>query len=119
MRLTSAIFAASLAVSALAAPAPGLGIANFQTTYCGNGGQTVCCNKLEQVTSLDTGVGKILGLLNVSLSQVTGLVGLQCTSINALGLGGAVSCTQQTACCSNNSYNGVVAIGCVPINISI
>ncbi|PFH49489.1 hypothetical protein AMATHDRAFT_147546 [Amanita thiersii Skay4041] len=29
------------------------------------------------------------------------------------------SCNAQTVCCENNSFNGVVALGCTPINVSL
>ncbi|KAL1720117.1 hypothetical protein EV715DRAFT_250828 [Schizophyllum commune] len=46
------------------------------------------------------------------------LVGVQCSPLSVIGVGGN-SCSSQVACCSNNTYNGLINIGCVPINISL
>ncbi|PBK98610.1 hypothetical protein ARMGADRAFT_584951 [Armillaria gallica] len=60
----------------------------------------------------------LLGLLGVVLSDVTALVGITCTPITIVGVG-STACSQQTVCCQNNTFNGLIAIGCVPINISL
>ncbi|KAK0187131.1 fungal hydrophobin [Armillaria mellea] len=73
-----------------------------------------CCNSLQSGSS--SVVGKLLGLLGVVLSDVTALVGITCTPITILGIGTA-SCEDQTVCCQNNTFNGIIAIGCVPISI--
>ncbi|ESK81797.1 hydrophobin [Moniliophthora roreri MCA 2997] len=45
-------------------------------------------------------------------------IGVQCNPISVIGVGGN-SCTQQPVCCDNNNFNGVVAIGCTPINVNL
>ncbi|KAK0218799.1 hydrophobin 2 [Armillaria fumosa] len=79
-------------------------------------GNMQCCNSLQSGNS--GVVGTLLGLLGVVLSDVTALVGITCTPITIVGLGGT-SCSQQTVCCQNNTFNGIIAIGCVPITISL
>ncbi|KAG2032424.1 hypothetical protein BDR03DRAFT_970119 [Suillus americanus] len=50
-------------------------------------------------------------------ADVLGEVGLGCTPISVIGTGDGASCLQQPVCCSNESYNGLVNIGCTPINL--
>ncbi|KAF9236115.1 hypothetical protein BU15DRAFT_50552, partial [Melanogaster broomeanus] len=67
----------------------------------------------------------------IVLPSVNCLVGLGCTSI----IGWAASCTQQIVCCTGNTYlsygasfferpglkfglyNGLINVGCTPINV--
>ncbi|EAU80639.1 hypothetical protein CC1G_10206 [Coprinopsis cinerea okayama7 len=111
-RLTSALLAFTL-VSAVVAGGP----KSVEYEQC-NGGEIQCCNSVQQSNSLDSSLTKLLGLLKVDIKQITGQVGVGCTAVNVLGVGGGSSCTQQKVCCSNNSFNGVVALGCSPINVS-
>ncbi|KAJ8497099.1 hypothetical protein ONZ45_g12192 [Pleurotus djamor] len=73
-------------------------------------GDIQCCNSVQ--SSKSDAVGLILGLLGVVLGAVEVLVGLNCSV-----LGG--SCNAQTVCCENNSFGGLIAIGCSPVNISL
>lgn len=44
-----------------------------------------------------------MGLLNIPVQDATTQVGLTCSPISVVGLGGS-SCGAQTVCCENNSY---------------
>ncbi|KAF9007185.1 hydrophobin-315 [Cyathus striatus] len=77
-------------------------------------GSLQCCNSVQSASN--SAVSKLLGLLGIDVSSVTALVGVTCSPISVVGVGGN-SCTAQPACCTNNSFNGVVALGCTPINI--
>ncbi|KAK0200386.1 fungal hydrophobin [Desarmillaria ectypa] len=77
-------------------------------------GNLQCCNSVQSGNS--NAVSVLLGLLGVVLSDVTALVGITCTPITIVGVGGT-GCNQQSVCCQNNTFNGIIAIGCVPINI--
>ncbi|KAI3605913.1 hydrophobin [Moniliophthora roreri] len=76
----------------------------------------ICCNSVQAANS-PTAAG-LLGLLGVAIQSVTGQVGITCNPISVLGLG-SNSCSAQTVCCENNSFRGVVALGCTPININL
>ncbi|KAF8806920.1 hydrophobin-263 [Phlegmacium glaucopus] len=78
-------------------------------------GSLQCCNSTAYAT--DPAVSTLLGLLGINVGSVTGLVGVTCSPIT-IGISGT-SCNQQTVYCSNNSFNGVVAIGCTAININL
>ncbi|KAF9005207.1 fungal hydrophobin-domain-containing protein [Cyathus striatus] len=101
------LFVSALAVAAIAAPAP--------TSQC-NTGSLQCCNSVQN--SSDAGIAGLLGLLGVALQGLTGQVGVTCSPIDVIGLGGN-SCTAQPVCCTNNNFNGVVALGCSPINVGL
>ncbi|KAF9522624.1 hydrophobin-315 [Crepidotus variabilis] len=79
-----------------------------------NTGPVQCCDSTG--TAKDPSISKLLGLLNINVSDVDALVGVTCTPITVIGAGGS-SCAAQPVCCSNNSFKGVVAIGCTPVSL--
>ncbi|KDR81077.1 hypothetical protein GALMADRAFT_1121962 [Galerina marginata CBS 339.88] len=81
-----------------------------------NTGDLQCCNSVQSASS--SSVASLLGLLGVVVGSVTGLVGVTCSPITAIGVAGN-SCSAQPVCCTNNSFNGLVAIGCTPVNINL
>ncbi|KAF9484813.1 fungal hydrophobin [Pholiota conissans] len=80
-----------------------------------NTGSVQCCNSVQDARS--AAASKILGQLNIPVQSVTGQVGITCTPVTAIGVG-SNGCSQQTVCCSKNNYNGVVALGCTPVNVN-
>ncbi|PPQ87946.1 hypothetical protein CVT25_001131 [Psilocybe cyanescens] len=81
-----------------------------------NTGDLQCCNSAQAANS--AAASAALGLLGIVVQDVTALVGLTCNPISVIGVGGN-SCTAQPVCCTNNSFNGVVALGCTPVNINL
>ncbi|KAF8958716.1 hydrophobin, partial [Flammula alnicola] len=82
-----------------------------------NTGPVQCCNQLmdsksEQATLLAS-------LIGLDLGAITGQVGAQCSPITAIGVGSGASCSSQPVCCSNNSFNGLIAVGCSPVNLGL
>ncbi|CAA7267820.1 unnamed protein product [Cyclocybe aegerita] len=81
-----------------------------------NTGAIQCCNDIQRAnTKIVTG---LLGLLGVVINEVTALVGITCSPLSVIGIGGN-SCTAQPVCCEHNTFNGIIAIGCTPININL
>ncbi|KAF8200222.1 hydrophobin-251 [Pholiota molesta] len=101
----------TLALACLAVASPS---SETKSPTC-NSGPVQCCNSVQSVQSAN--VVQALGPLGVATQGLTGLAGLKCSPITAVDLG-SKACTQQTVCCTNNSFNGVVALGCTPININ-
>ncbi|PPQ67021.1 hypothetical protein CVT24_011315 [Panaeolus cyanescens] len=79
-----------------------------------NTGQINCCN--STMSSSLTTLAQLGGLLGLSLPAVEGLIGLSCSPITVLGLGGN-SCSAQPVCCTNNSFGGLISLGCNAINL--
>jgi len=104
------------ALAAVAAAVPGALEARTDTSQC-NTGSMNCCAFTQ--TSTPTTLNYFSGLLGLALPTVTGLLGLGCSPITAIGLGTGATCTQQPVCCTNNNFNGLINLGCSPINLSL
>ncbi|KAI0682237.1 hydrophobin [Earliella scabrosa] len=78
-----------------------------------NTGEMQCCNSVHE--SHETAISTLLGLLGVDLNGITGMVGMQCSGISAVGVGSNNACSAQPVCCQNNNVGGLISIGCVPI----
>ena len=76
----------------------------------------------------------LLSVLGVDLQGVTAQLGLGCSPISAVGLGGGKACASNAVCCQNNNVvsilyrwlviirpltslvqGGLISIGCAPI----
>ncbi|KAJ3575665.1 hypothetical protein NP233_g942 [Leucocoprinus birnbaumii] len=80
-----------------------------------NTGPIQCCN---QVTKASSGPASLIARLLGLVLDGDLLVGLTCSPLSVIGIGGN-SCSSQPVCCQNNSFNGLIAIGCSPININL
>ncbi|KAF9064103.1 fungal hydrophobin-domain-containing protein [Rhodocollybia butyracea] len=111
MQFKLAFVSVALATLALASPAP----RNEPASSCSTG-SVQCCTSTQTTTQAasNPGVLALLGLLGVTLSQVTGLIGLTCSSVNVAGGG---TCTSQAVCCTDNSVGGLISIGCAPVTL--
>ncbi|KAI9573474.1 hydrophobin [Boletus coccyginus] len=74
-----------------------------------------CCNSVQSVDQASSFLSEC-GLLEVA-TEVGALVGLNCSPLSVVGVAGN-SCTQQPVCCTNNDFNGLVNLGCTPINVN-
>ncbi|KAF5342723.1 hypothetical protein D9758_015867 [Tetrapyrgos nigripes] len=79
-----------------------------------NTGNTLCCKR----TSTAGLEGLLLGLLGIIGIHPDTKVGVTCSPLSIIGIGGN-SCTQQPVCCDKNWFNGAIATGCNPININL
>ncbi|KIJ33018.1 hypothetical protein M422DRAFT_265047 [Sphaerobolus stellatus SS14] len=80
-----------------------------------NTGDAQCCN--SDSSASNPSAAALLGLLGIVVQGVDVLVGITCSPIIAIGVGGGANCAQQPVCCTNTSFNGVVNIGCTPISL--
>ncbi|KAF9236787.1 hydrophobin 2 [Melanogaster broomeanus] len=108
----SALATTAFAVLAVAAPN---NVAR-ETSEC-NTGTLQCCNSVQQSNSPT--VAALLTSLGIPVGSVIGDVGVTCTPITIVGTGSGATCTQQPVCCKDNRYNGVVNIGCSPVNLNL
>ncbi|KAK0212032.1 hydrophobin 2 [Armillaria fumosa] len=83
---------------------------------CSATGTAQCCSSTQSPTS--NIVQSLLGLLGIPIGSVTANVGLTCSPITVLGVGGT-QCSNQVVCCDNNNFNGIIALGCTPINVGL
>ncbi|KAF8808389.1 fungal hydrophobin [Phlegmacium glaucopus] len=123
-KVTSALAFATLVAAArpntrssdgsISPPVPGDPLPTIPASAC-NTGELQCCNSAQLPTA--PAVTTILGPLGISASSISGLVGLTCSPISVIG--GSASCSAQPVCCTDNSFNGVVALGCNPVNLSL
>ncbi|KAJ8597673.1 hydrophobin-1 precursor [Rhizopogon salebrosus TDB-379] len=71
-------------------------------------GSIQCCSSFESSGHHD-GLDSLLALLGIHIPSGTPC-GLSCSPFGS-------SCHQESLCCENNNYNGLVNIGCSPINL--
>ncbi|KAF9495959.1 fungal hydrophobin [Pleurotus eryngii] len=109
------MFAQSIFVAAIAAVAAASPLA-ARTDYKCNTGPVQCCNELKSHESSEANI--VASLLKLDFGGVTGDFSLQCSPVGSL-VGGGPKCSGQTVCCENTKFNGLVNIGCTPINIGL
>lgn len=76
-----------------------------------NAGTSYCCNSVQSTN--DPVVSQLAGLLGVVLNGAQGQIGLTCTPISVIGVGGN-SCSAIPVCCTGNSFSGLLVLGCTP-----
>ncbi|KJA15217.1 hypothetical protein HYPSUDRAFT_149463 [Hypholoma sublateritium FD-334 SS-4] len=81
-----------------------------------NTGNLQCCNSVQSASS--GSVSHLLGILGIVVANPNVPVGVTCSSISAIGVSGE-SCNAQPVCCENNKFNGLIAIGCSPVNLNL
>ncbi|KAF8838405.1 hydrophobin [Paxillus ammoniavirescens] len=109
------MFTRVFAVVSVAALAIAGAIPTTPTNQC-NTGSMQCCNNYQSASSLNQLLTSI-GFLDV-LAGVTGNVGTDCTPITVVGTGSGADCTAQPVCCTDNTFNGLINVGCTPINLN-
>ncbi|KIM61505.1 hypothetical protein SCLCIDRAFT_121918 [Scleroderma citrinum Foug A] len=104
-----------LVLSSVAAAAPGPIVARASSS-CGNGSLQCCDNTVE---ATQANANELSGLLGIAASiPIAGpLFGISCSSISVIGVGTGANCAQQTVCCDNTQFNGLVNVGCTNINL--
>ncbi|OAX39835.1 fungal hydrophobin [Rhizopogon vinicolor AM-OR11-026] len=80
-----------------------------------NTGTVSCCQTIYPSNS--SALSKITSALNIPLDPVQGFVGMGCSPLSVIGPGSGAVCTQESVCCSGNTYYGLINIGCTAINI--
>ncbi|KAL1944006.1 hypothetical protein VTO73DRAFT_3824 [Trametes versicolor] len=130
-RLSTALTVASIALLAVATPngkrwdttaapkpttvtvtqtAPGGG-ATQPASSCSTG-PIQCCNSVQSASNPLTSI--LLGLLGVVLQGVDANVGVGCSPISVIGVGGG-NCNANAVCCQNNNVGGLLSVGCIPV----
>ncbi|KAH6918305.1 fungal hydrophobin-domain-containing protein [Coprinopsis sp. MPI-PUGE-AT-0042] len=111
MRFNLPFVAAAMALPALVSASP---LVARSEGSC-NSGTLKCCESVQPTTN--SPAATLAGLLGI-VPQLTGSFGLHCNSLNVFGAGGN-TCSQQTVCCNDTKFNGLIAVGCTPINLQV
>ncbi|KAK7675971.1 hypothetical protein QCA50_009647 [Cerrena zonata] len=85
------------------------------TSQC-NVGAVQCCDTVT--TAQSTNANALLGLLGIVVSDINALLGINCSPLSVIGIGGN-SCSANPVCCENNSFGSLISIGCIPIIIQL
>ncbi|KAI0738363.1 fungal hydrophobin-domain-containing protein [Daedaleopsis nitida] len=102
----------ALAILAVATPTPGGG--GEPPASCSTA-PIQCCQSTGKAS--DPAISGVLGGLGIVVQDVNALVGVTCSPISVVGVGSGSSCSANTVCCADNSYGGLVSIGCVPVTL--
>ncbi|KAG8217941.1 hydrophobin, partial [Butyriboletus roseoflavus] len=78
-----------------------------------NTGSINCCNSVQSLSSAQNTLSQF-NLLSAA-TAAGGQVGFNCSPISLVG---GNTCEQQPVCCTGNDFNGLVNIGCSPINVN-
>ncbi|KAF8877411.1 type 1 hydrophobin [Infundibulicybe gibba] len=107
---TTLLFLASAALLVSATPVPD------NNNSC-NTDSMYCCNQVHKSESAE--YTDLVTEYGLNVKAITGNIGVNCSPITGLGVGGGPSCNQQPVCCSGNNFNGLVVVGCSPIIINL
>lgn len=81
-----------------------------------NTGPIQCCQNTQ--SSDGPMASQLFALLGLNIQDVNVPIGITCSPITGIGAGSA-GCEAEPVCCENNNFQGIIAIGCVPINIGL
>ncbi|KAF9027197.1 fungal hydrophobin [Hymenopellis radicata] len=110
------VLTTAIALAALAAAAPASEASTPAPVPAGNcnTGPIQCCNSVQNASS--PSVQSLAGLLGIALGSITAQVGLDCSPISVIGVGGS-SCSANPVCCEDNSNGGLISLGCLPVSL--
>ncbi|RDX57006.1 fungal hydrophobin [Lentinus brumalis] len=80
------------------------------TPLCSTGA-VQCCNRIT--TARDGTAGLILSLLGIVVKDLNLPLGITCIPLSDNDVGSG-TCSTTPVCCADNSFNGIIALGCVP-----
>ncbi|KIM61510.1 hypothetical protein SCLCIDRAFT_874652 [Scleroderma citrinum Foug A] len=105
-----------IALSSVVAAAPEPVARGGGSSSCSNG-TIQCCGSTFQATQSNANL--LTGLLGLvaGVPIIGPLLAINCSPIDILGLGSGASCTQQTVCCQNTQFSGLINVGCDNINL--
>ncbi|KAF8128621.1 hydrophobin 2 [Boletus edulis] len=81
-----------------------------------NSGSVNCCQSVQSSDSYQ--IIELFGYLGIPLPGGNTQIGLTCSPVTLGGSSTGSICTQQTVCCTGNTFYGV-STACSPININL
>ncbi|KAG2029956.1 fungal hydrophobin-domain-containing protein [Suillus americanus] len=83
-----------------------------------NTGDIQCCESYTSVENYNNEFSGTPGFIAI-VADAASMVGSNCSPLTIVGTGSGCEANQEPLCCSNNEYNGLVNIGCTPINLNL
>ncbi|KAI0791382.1 fungal hydrophobin-domain-containing protein [Abortiporus biennis] len=85
-----------------------------------NTGNVQCCNQVQRAGApgMSTIIQQLLDL-DIPVQNADTNIGTDCTPINALGMGNGANCASEPVCCDNNTEDGLIGVGCSPVNAEL
>ncbi|EMD36145.1 hydrophobin [Gelatoporia subvermispora B] len=100
------------AISALTALASLAAASPAAPSTCSTG-TAMCC---QQTGTAGSGlISELLMVLNIVVADLDTVVGVDCSGITVIGIGGSGSCDSNTICCDSTADGGLIGLGCLPI----
>ncbi|KAI0628322.1 fungal hydrophobin-domain-containing protein [Trametes polyzona] len=112
-KLTAAFF--TFAILAVATTASPNGFGGGGGAGSCSSGALQCCQSVDSANS--AAVAPILSALGIVLQDLNVPVGLTCSPISVVGVGGSDACSANAVCCQDNSFGGLISIGCLPVSL--
>ncbi|KAI0738059.1 fungal hydrophobin-domain-containing protein [Daedaleopsis nitida] len=80
-------------------------------------GTALCCKEVYPDADDPPASPMLSALAEILVQDINPAIGVTCTPITGVGVGGSAGCSAKTVCCENNSFGGVIAVGCLPVEL--
>ncbi|EAU87858.1 hypothetical protein CC1G_01505 [Coprinopsis cinerea okayama7 len=80
-------------------------------------GPIQCCERVYESQTTETSL--LTDLLGLNLDGLLGGIATGCSPLSVVGIGGGNKCAHRPVCCTDNKFNGLVNVGCVPVNVNL
>ncbi|KAH9927575.1 uncharacterized protein B0H18DRAFT_1118383 [Fomitopsis serialis] len=114
----SALFAALFAVAAPTNIGANLnaraGLAVRDGSSSCSAGPVLCCDSVESANNLSSNTTSTLGALGISVGDLLNDIGVGCSSLS-----GGADCPTKTLCCEDNTFSGLVSLGCSDVGAGL
>ncbi|KAJ8590865.1 fungal hydrophobin [Rhizopogon salebrosus TDB-379] len=113
------MFARFFAVAAVASLAVATPLTLCNGGQC-NTGDIKCCQGSTTIgtASQYNALAELFGVVPI-IADPEDALNFNCSPFTIVGTGSGATCSHQPVCCSNNNMNGLVNIGCTPINLAL
>ncbi|EAU90201.1 hypothetical protein CC1G_05739 [Coprinopsis cinerea okayama7 len=82
-----------------------------------NTGPVQCCETRFSAQSREANL--LTSLLGLDLGGILGDIASGCSPLSVVGVGGGTRCSSAPVCCTDNKFNGLINVGCVPVTVGL